>query len=312
MLLGTFYCIVAAFGTSVVNGCLRELTIECDRFWALAVKESVAAIVVGPWLAVQIARGKMRLPSRRAIAALAVAGLLSQVGGNLPSMWAFSVVGLTVELPVMFGAYMTAGVILGRVFLGETVSARSLIAVGLLISAVVLLSMGAGTANQAIAAVAEVQTGPLWVALAIALSAMAGVAFCVMAVVIRRATNGDTSPMFVAFIMPLMGPISFMPMGLAASGWEGLTSCSGMEFALMVAAGAINLVSFVALIHGLRRVPVAHANVLSASQVAMGTVIGMTIFGEPPGPWLVLGVILTIVGMVVIGSAAKPEPEMGL
>ena len=312
MVLGAFYCIVAALGTSVVNGCLRELTVECDRFWALAVKESVAAVVVGPWIALQIARGKMRLPGRRAIAALVMAGLVSQVVGNLPCMWAFSVVGLSVVLPVMFGAYMTAGVVLGRVFLGETVSARSLLAVGLLISAVVLLSMGAGTANQAIAAGAKVQTGAFWVGLAIAASAMAGVAFCVMAVVIRRATNDDTSPMIVAFIMPVMGPLCFGPLGLATSGWDGLTSCSSTQFALMLAAGAINLVSFLSLIHGLRRVPVAHANVLSASQVAMGAVIGMTVFGEPPGPWLVLGVTLTIVGMVVIGRTPVPDPEMGL
>lgn len=306
--VGGFYCLYSAVSFVTVSAIFRFLTLRCDRMWLLFVKETVATVVMAVWLLVLARRGQRVLPSRRATAALAVAGLISQLFGNLPSLWALSVVGLTVVLPVTFVANLVSGAVLGRVLLGERVSARSLVAIGLLIAAVVLLSIGAENANRSIATTADVATGPFWVALAVAAAATAGVAFCVLAVVIRRAVTGTTTLRSVALIVPGMGTLSLGPLGFFFSGWEGLTSASEFDLSLMLAAGAINLFGFLALVRGLRMTPVAHANVWSASQVAIGAVIGMTIFHEPPGPWLVLGVILTVAGMVLIGrSAAEPE-----
>ena len=63
-------------------------------------------------------------------------------------------------------------------------------------------------------------------------------------------------------------------------------------------AGVFNLIGFLAIIHGLQRTTVVHANVVSASQVAMAAVAGMALFHEPPNPWLLLGVGLTIAGIL--------------
>jgi drug/metabolite transporter (DMT)-like permease len=59
----------------------------------------------------------------------------------------------------------------------------------------------------------------------------------------------------------------------------------------------LNLIGFVSLISGLQRITVAHANIISASQVGMAAVAGILLFHEPPNLWLVLGVCLTIVGI---------------
>ena len=78
----------------------------------------------------------------------------------------------------------------------------------------------------------------------------------------------------------------------------------------MAAAGVFNLIGFLALIHGLQRTTVVHANVVNASQVAMAALAGMALFHEPPNPWVLLGVGLTIVGIVWIDRPAEAVEEI--
>ena len=307
--MGGIYCVLAAIGYSVVNACLRMLSVQSDQICVLFVKESVTVAVVGPWLVYQAWRGRSVFPSRRAVAALVVVGLATQLLGNLPTIWAFSLIGLTVALPVMSGINLVTGAVLGRVFLGEAVSVRSAVAIGLLIVAVILLSLGAERTNQSIAETANVATGAGWVALAIGAAALAGVVYCVLGVVIRRSVTGVTSPAVVVFIVTAMGTLSTGPIGLLHNGLAGVTGASGWELSVMLIAGAMNLFAFLAVSRGLKWTTIARANVLGASQVAMGAVVGMTLFHEPGSPWLVLGVVLTIVGMILIGRPAHAEPE---
>ena len=67
---------------------------------------------------------------------------------------------------------------------------------------------------------------------------------------------------------------------------------------------------FLGLIHGLQRTTVVHANVVNASQVAMAAMAGMALFHEPPNPWVLLGVGLTIVGIVWIDRPAEAVDEI--
>ena len=53
-----------------------------------------------------------------------------------------------------------------------------------------------------------------------------------------------------------------------------------------------------------------HANVVNASQVAMAAVAGMALFREPPNPWVLLGVGLTIVGHLWIDRPAEAVDEI--
>lgn len=302
--LGVAYCVFAAIGYSVANGLLRMLTVECDRVWVLFVKESVTVAGLVPWLVYQGWRGGLVLPSRRVVAVLAVVGLMTQLTGNLPGLWTFSVIGLTVALPLMSGVSLTASAISGRVFLGEAVSVRSMIAIALLIVSVILLSLGAESTNEAIAATADVATGPVWVALAFAAAVMAGLTYCGLSVAIRHSLNGNASPWVVLLIVPSMGVLCYTPLGIWGSGLSALASVSPWQWVAMLAVGVLNLVAFAAYTKGLQSIQVAHANVLNASQVALGAVTGIVLFAEPPGPWLTLGIVLTIAGMILIGRSA--------
>ena len=51
------------------------------------------------------------------------------------------------------------------------------------------------------------------------------------------------------------------------------------------------------------------ANTIMTTQVVLGAAVGVALFGEPATVWLLLGVCLTIAGMILIGQEVRPEPE---
>ena len=69
-------------------------------------------------------------------------GLLMQYGGNLMFQWSLSLGGLAVSVPLCFAALIVTGAWLGRVYLGDPVTPRTMLSIGILIGAIALLSSG--------------------------------------------------------------------------------------------------------------------------------------------------------------------------
>jgi len=99
-----------------------------------------------------------------------------------------------------------------------------------------------------------------------------------------------------------LGPLSVYRLGIAQ-----LASTPTEQFGWMLAAGGFNLVAFLAISKGLQLTTVVHANVLNASQVAMAVVAGWIFFKESMNLWLILGVALTILGIILIDRPADEE-----
>lgn len=321
-LWGLSLCVLAALGYSAVNACLRELTIDCNRVWVIFIKELVTVVVIGPWLAWHAWHGRRLLPGGYVLLALALAGLLTQLGANLPILWAFSIIGLAVALPVMSGTNLVATAVLGRVFLSERVSRQTVLAIGLLIVSVAFLGVAAPEASKAIRAGAESSSEASieateakaithWksASLAVGAACMAGIVYAILVVVIRRNVTGDTPTTAVVFIITLMGAISLGPWLAVHEGLDTLTEIPLPKLGLMLFAGLLNLLAFLAITNGLQFTRAAHANMIMTSQVAIGATIGMTFFAEPASVWMFLGVGLTIGGMILIGRQVRTEPE---
>jgi DME family drug/metabolite transporter len=149
---GTGCCAVSALGYAGAQICLRYLSkLGADPMWVICNKELVTVVVVGPWLIYRAFRGLSAhwagrgtrlgdgLPSGRSLALLVVVGLVVQMGGNLGVQWALGVVGLAIATPLVFGVMLTASALMGLAFLGEPVSRRSVLAIGLLLLALALL-----------------------------------------------------------------------------------------------------------------------------------------------------------------------------
>lgn len=293
LVLGTLYCAVSTLGYTVANLCLCGLSTRTDQVWMLWIKESVSVVVVAPWILVQIVRRRYPLPTAGTLLALAIVGTAVQWLGNLGAIGAFAVVGIAVTIPIIYAVNLTGGAILGRVVLGERVTPRSALAILALVASISLLNWGADRTGLSSAAADKVR-------LAIAAACLAGVMYCVLGVSIRRLVGGAAVPSLVVLMITGMGTLTLAPLGLSRTGLAGLLAIQPAHLALILLAGVLNLVAFFSFTRALRLIPVVHANVLNATQVALAAVGGITLFSEQPSAMLVLGVSLTIVGICLI------------
>ena len=310
-LSGTACCLVSSLAYTAVNVCMRQLTsLRCDPSWAVFNRELVTSAVAALWLACHAVRSRPVLPFGRTLAGLLVVGLIVEAGANVGAQWALGIVGLAVAIPAQFGLMITAGAVLGRVGLGEQVSLRSAAAIALLLVALVLLGLGAEAVGRSIAGAGATAPGPLMLLLAVGAAGLAGIVYALLSTVIRHSVTRTTTPSVVAFLVPLMAVVSLGPISVYRFGFAPLLSTPREQLFLMAAAGVFNLVGFLGLIHGLQRTTVVHANVVNASQVAMAAVAGMALFHESPNLWILLGVGLTIVGIVWIDRPAEAVEEI--
>ena len=310
VVFGVACCILSAIAYSAVNICLRFMSTQCDKVWVVFMKESMTVAIVGPWLAVQACRGKKVLPGARLLGVLAVMGLVTQWAGNLPVLWALSVVGLSITVPLSLGTNLTFSAILGWVILRERITRASAFAIALMFLSVVLFSLGASKVSESITASTGTSVSTTTTILAVLAAVTAGIVYACLAIVIRRSVTGSTSPAVVVFMITFLGVLTLGPWSLYQNGLEMIAAIPIRDHAIMIVTGALNLIGFIAVAKGLEMTTVAHANVLSASQVAMGVVAGMVLFAEPAGPWLILGVCLTIAGIIIIRPAHEESIEV--
>ncbi len=323
-LVGTACCIVSALCYTAANICLRRLAgLHSDEMWVTCMKEVVTVAAVGPWLLIQAARGRPVVPPRRALLVLLLTGLAVQLAGNLSVQWAFGVVGLATTIPAIFGVMLTAGAVFGLVFLGERVPGRSVAAITLLIASILLLSLGAATARgtnpgagraataeTSAQAASQAPASPGWVLLGVGAGCLGGLMFATLSTVIRFTATARVPVASIVFVVTGMGVLSMGGLSLWRLGPEQLLSTRPEELAWMLAAGTFNLLAFLAITKGLQLTTVVHANVLNASQVAMAALAGVAFFHEVLNPWLILGIGLTILGVVLIGGRSDEAEAM--
>jgi drug/metabolite transporter (DMT)-like permease len=185
---------------------------------------------------------------------------------------------------------------MGRLFLGERVSWRSIGAIGMLLGSLGLLVLGAEAAGEKISP----ESDPWIIAAAVAAPCLAGIVYALLSITIRRTVTRDTRVSVVVFAITVMGVLTLGPISIQQLGVEELLQTPPEQFAWMYTAGLFNLLGFLAITKGLQLTTVVHANVLNASQVALAAVAGIVLFDEPRNPWLILGVGLTVLGVILI------------
>jgi drug/metabolite transporter (DMT)-like permease len=284
------------------NVCLRHLSASCQPGWAIwivCIKESVSALMVGPWLAYRLICSRQSRPSRRSVLVLFLAGLATQLGGNVFNFWAFGVVGLAVTTPVTQGTNLIASAVLGWALLGERVSLRSMAAIAMLILAIVLLSLGAADACHPLSSVRG--TSSQWmIALGVGAACLSGAVFSILGTAIRTTVTQGTSPAVVVVMITGMGTLTLGPLSVWQLGPATMCSISPTSLALAVTAGLLNLAAFAAIIYGLKYTTIVHAYVVNSSQTAFAALAGMLLFGESLTPALLVGVVMIMAGMAVI------------
>ena len=300
--LGTACCLLSAACYSGANICLRQLAeIKADPAWVICLKETTAVVVLGPWILWQVCRGVRPSYHPRTLLVLVVTALAVQLIGNLGIQWAFGVVGLVISLPMVFGALLIGAVLIGAIVFRESLSMRSTVAVAAVIASVVLLSVGATERNGASA-----NTGGLFLtSLAIAAAGLGGAVYAGMGAVLRYAASARMPVPVTVVVVTGTGTLSLGALCLIRLGPAEMLATDRTVLTWIIASGLCNVIAFSLIIKGLQLTTLAHANVLNASQVALGALAGVLLFHEPYNSWLLAGVTLTIIGIGLFGKPGE-------
>ncbi len=313
VILGAIFGLASALGYTAANIFLRKLA-SCDPAWVSCIKAIPTIVLFGPWLVVLAWRGQRVVPAPRTVVALVLAALLGHIGGNVCFQWSLGIVGIALAVPVCIGMIIVSGAVMGRMYLSETVTVRTVIATAILIAAIFVLSLGAGDAHRSIAESAAMQSNfvNVWYLVAgITAAAFAGFAYSVLGVVIRFSLI-DESPVSTAVVLvATVGLISLGFMSWLRIGMAGMLATSPDNLGLMILAGICNAFAFGTLGKALELTTVTFVNILNASQVAMCAIAGVLVFAEPPTGAMIAGVIMTMLGLVAMkrGSREDKVPE---
>lgn len=305
-LTGTLCVIGSAVGYAATNICLRRVALLADPMWISCLKSmpiAAAATLLVLW---RLGRGLPAGLSRGDVARLVANGIFVQLVGNAVFQWTLSEIGLAMTMPINFGALMLSGVVMGRIWLGEAITPRSVAAMGLLLLAIIVLSSGASQAHQSVSAH---EVGAAALAVAVLAACVSGVAFAVNGAVIREQVRRSDAVAATMMVVSLTGVVTLGVCSLARLGPATLLATPGGVLANMALAGAFNAAAFFAFIAGLQRVTTVHANLLNASQTAICSVAAVLFFGEAASAALAVGVGLTVLGLAMIDGAPQRPAE---
>ncbi|MCC6126642.1 MAG: DMT family transporter [Pirellulales bacterium] len=296
--LGLGCCALAALSYAASNVCSRQMTtMRLDPVWVTCGKETAAFSFAVGWALFRRRRGLPVFPPRIEIGILILVGLAVQLIGNLGSFWTMGKIGLVIAIPTNSGSQLLTCALFGWLILGERVSFRSGVALGALMIALVLLGLGAEAARGSLT---PSDPAGATVPLAVCVSLAVGVVYAAMSIAMRRSMNRSVERCAILFFISGVGIATMWPLSFFRLGLSGMAATSSQALAWMLAASFFNLVGFLGFAKGLQLTTVVHANFLNATQVALLAVAGMAFFHEPNNPWLIFGVLTTLLGILLI------------
>ena len=134
---------------------------------------------------------------------------------------------------------------------------------------------------------------------------MAGIAFALLTVGVRKTVTSNASPEAVVFLISTMGVVAMGPWCVYRLGWHTLWQTPAQDFGVMLAAGAVNLVAFLLVTKSLQMISVVRFNVLNNGlTTAMTAAIGVVGFQEPWNGRLLFGMAMAMVGILLISVEA--------
>ncbi len=292
---GTVCGVAAAVLYTASNIALRKCT-DLDPFLVAAVKAFPTVIVLGPFLVWMYFSHQNILTNPRAVWKFAAVALVGQFVGNGAFQVALGIIGLAKSVPITLGVLLIGGGLLGRFMLGEPLKRKTLLAIAVLLAAVVVLSIANEDASTQV-------NGPLW--LGAACAAASGAAYAVFGAVMRQTMNNGVSAPLAMFISGTIGSIALSAYTMTRLTFNDLVAIDEPQWIMMSIGGVFNLTAFVALSLSLKSLPVVAVNLINASQVAMAAIAGVLLFAEPVTSSLIMGLALTILGLLILGYRGR-------
>jgi drug/metabolite transporter (DMT)-like permease len=195
---------------------------------------------------------------------------------------------------VVMAAIPAAVALLSRIFLGERIRGRVLLAIGCAVAGIVVLALAKGDAAAAPAS-------------ALGYALLVGAVLCEASyVVIGKRLTANLSPRRISALINLWGLALVTPLGL----WQALS----FDFPVVPTATwtlllfysiAASMVTVWLWMQGLRHVPAPQAGVFTVMLPLSAAAVGVLFLGEHFGPGHVAAFVLALVGLLL---ATWPDP----
>lgn len=302
---------VSSLGYTLTNICLRSLT-EVDPVWVSQMKTIPTILGVLPLVSYRVVTGKPTLVNRRILLVVMLGALIGQVGGNIAFQVCLGVIGIALAVPITMGSMIVNGALLGRLLLKDPISRPIAIASTVLMTAILVLTFGSPQASSSLLPEGT-EADILSVSLGVAAAVCAGFGYSALGVSIRYATNRGAS---ITSVLLVVGLVGFVILGAWVHDRYGLaiwTSTSRPQYVRLVGAGIFNVIAFAALSKSLQLSSIMFVNAINATQIAMAAIAGVALFGEPITAPLVMGILLTTLGLQMMrargATSAEPAPD---
>jgi drug/metabolite transporter, DME family len=312
--LGTIYCLMAPLAYAAYYVCLGDVASKQNPAWVNCVQSSVGALIFGAYLAWQAVSGRRALPPWKELLTLLVIGLITQLGG-VALVTAMSLIGVGVTVTLQTGILLALAAILGLVVLGESVSWRQTAAIALIVVGVAVVVFAKKSLEASAPAASAASPMPvasmLQTSLGVGMALLAGAAFAILVVGVRKTVTSATSPEAVVFLISVAGAVFLGPFCAARLGMHQLLATPPEDFGVMVGAGAMNALAFLLFSKALQWVPVVRVNVTNnALTMALTAVAGIIWFKEVWSLPLAMGIVLCIAGSVLISLGSKRSADL--
>lgn len=292
--------LLAAVGYALSNAALRE-AVETDPIFVSAMKAVPTVIACAPLLVMLSLRGQSWTTSWRRLPLLLAGSLAGQLAGNLLFQISLGMIGLALSVPICLSVMIVGGALLGKGILGDRVSHRMVVAMVILVGATFVLSFG----NPA----AELGRGGSFgtTSLGVVASAVSGIAYAFYSVSMRSALRDGFTVPLTMITSGLVGCCFLWPIAFARLGSTAIASTATDQWWAMVIAGVLNMAAFFMLSLALRAITVLSVNLLNATQTGLAAILGVYWFGEQVTTPLLVGLFLTIAGLLVLGTGGRGE-----
>ncbi|APZ94354.1 DMT family transporter [Fuerstiella marisgermanici] len=266
------------------------------EIWVTAMKAGPTVLLsLGLLLRLRL-RKEAAFPSFRPVPWLLAAALIMQFGGNLGFQLAMGQIGLAITVPLVFTFIIIAGAALGRTFLGDTVSKRTVVSIMVMLVSIILLSYAATLNAPELGT--ETKEKIAW--LGIVLAVISGMSYGINGIVIRRISQRALPIASMLFVYSTTGLVLLTAIGWNMLGTERILQIQRAEWQMMLAAGTFNAIAFFCVTNALKLLNITQVNVINATQNAMCAAGAVIVFSEPHSIPMVSGIALSIVGLLLL------------
>jgi drug/metabolite transporter (DMT)-like permease len=337
---GTIFAFLSTTFYAVSNTTIRYLTdYQLDHDWLLFYKELIGVLLLTPWLLLRFWQGRFDYISKRLILYVILAGIVCQLIGAHLQVLGYAVIGLIISVPLIQSSTLLGVAVLGYYVFGDPLSRRRKMAIAILITAVILLSIGKEmTAHPTAAGATPTNMGVFLLAAAGAVGA--GISYSVYVIMLRQIirkywrddnsawlsfqlthwagsdipkrtdlskTRHPYAPFPVTLMMWIVLAVGLVIFGgflYLKRGVAGFYDVPVIAWYLIPVSALGNMVGFFFQIQGLRMTSAVQASLIAVSQMLLLSLIGFIGFGESINMLVLIGLGLTVYGVFM---SAKPE-----